>query len=203
MARGIIWWWVTETSVPSPCFKSWQWLKISTVWQLPNRWPVKSHLGLLFLLPLLEQGQEGHRGTNENTRNGLAHSSAPVCPLIGNNAYFYLQYMCNAHVYDTRVCGRVGFRVPPCMCTTCLRHVCEACILTGLRWAVFVCGVCQASWPLTFWVFPCLHLPSPCWNAGIWDSFAITFQFYLDPGGLNSGLHVHVLTQWVISPVQS
>lgn len=158
--------------------------EVVPLWEPWQRWCHCNMAAILFLVPINWQWQQevcfASHLTHETTyitRNGSPHSSVTVCPLISNNAYFYLVYMCNAYVYDTCACRRVGFCVLPCMCTICLRYVCEACVLTGLRWAISVRGVCQASWPLAFWVFPCLHLPSPCRNAGIWDSFATTFSF--------------------------
>lgn len=72
-------------------------------------------------------------------------------------------HMCMAHVFAG---GWASVRYHACVpyaSGMCVRFAFEL----GLRWAVFVRGVCQASWPLTFWVFPCLPLPSPCRNAGI------------------------------------
>lgn len=52
------------------------------------------------------------------------------------------------------------------------------------RWVCFVVSsayILQVSWPMGFWVFPCLHLLSHSWSAGMITVYHSTGAFYVGP----------------------
>lgn len=88
-----------------------------------------------------------------------------------------------AMVRDSCVEVRTTLHADPCL-PCCLRGVFVVC-----------CCVCQAGWPMGFWRFSCLNLPSPSSSTAC----VPCLTFYLGSGDSNPGFHACMASTYLPS----